>query len=69
MTEGNFAPRFFVEHMLKDIRLILDAGKRLGVPLPGVEAAEELFREAVDKGFGKEDYSAVIKVLQGSGER
>ncbi|MGA9407913.1 MAG: NAD(P)-dependent oxidoreductase [Bacteroidota bacterium] len=64
MLERNFSPRFFVEHMLKDINLILDSGKRLSVPLPGVEVARTLFSEAAAAGFAHEDYSAVVKVLE-----
>ncbi|MGA7162283.1 MAG: NAD(P)-dependent oxidoreductase [Bacteroidota bacterium] len=64
MLERNFSPRFFVEHMLKDINLILDSGKRLDVPLPGVEVARTLFSEAAAAGFAHEDYCAVVKVLE-----
>lgn len=64
MIDRNFAPRFFLEHMLKDIRLLLDAGKELGVPLPTGEVAEHLFSEAIRRGYGKEDYSAVVKVVE-----
>lgn len=64
MLDRNFAPRFFVEHMLKDLDLMLQAGKELGVALPLTEVAQRLFSEAAEAGFSKEDYSAVIKVLQ-----
>jgi 3-hydroxyisobutyrate dehydrogenase-like beta-hydroxyacid dehydrogenase len=63
IIEGNFSPRFILEHMLKDIHLILDAGKELGAPLPTIEVSQELFAQASQMGLGKEDYSAVIKVL------
>ena len=64
ILERNFVPRFFVEHMLKDINLMLQAGKDIDVPLPSTEAAQKLFAEAAQAGFLKEDYSAVIKVLE-----
>jgi 3-hydroxyisobutyrate dehydrogenase-like beta-hydroxyacid dehydrogenase len=64
MLDRNFAPRFFVEHMLKDLNLILQAGKELDVALPLTEVAQKLFSEAAEAGFSKEDYSAVIKVLE-----
>ena len=60
----NFSPRFFVEHMLKDIRLILKSGEELNVPLPTIEVAQTLFSEAMNAGFGREDYSAVVKVVE-----
>lgn len=64
----NFAPRFFVEHMLKDINLLIDAGNEMGLTLPVAETARRLYGEAVASGFAREDYSAVVKVLErGSG--
>jgi 3-hydroxyisobutyrate dehydrogenase len=64
ILDRNFAPRFFVEHMLKDINLILESGKKLDTPLPAIEAAQKLFSEAAAAGFAHEDYSAVVKVLE-----
>ena len=55
---------FYVAHMLKDIDLMLEAGRALGVPLPGVTAIRELFVAAEAMGSGLEDYSAVVKVLE-----
>ncbi|HEY5616086.1 MAG TPA: NAD(P)-dependent oxidoreductase [Bacteroidota bacterium] len=66
IIDRNFNPRFFLEHMLKDINLMLDAAQEAGAPLPAIEAAQELFAQASHMGFGKEDYSAVVKVLESS---
>lgn len=60
----NFAPRFFLDYMLKDINLMLDAAGELGSPMPALEVTQELFVQAQLAGFGKEDYSAVIKTLR-----
>jgi 3-hydroxyisobutyrate dehydrogenase-like beta-hydroxyacid dehydrogenase len=71
-TKGNairrrdFVPRFMVAHMLKDVKLVLEAAQAAGVPLPVVEAIRELYSDAAKLGVGKEDYSAVIKVLERS---
>ncbi|HEX9615543.1 MAG TPA: NAD(P)-dependent oxidoreductase [Bacteroidota bacterium] len=64
ILDGNFAARFFAEHMLKDIDLMIEAAETKGVPAPVAETARKLFAEAVKQGHGKEDYSAVIKVLE-----
>jgi 3-hydroxyisobutyrate dehydrogenase-like beta-hydroxyacid dehydrogenase len=64
ILERNFAPRFFVEHMLKDVNLILEAGGTMNAPLPTIRAAQALFSAAAKAGFGREDYSAVVKVLE-----
>ncbi len=55
---------FFVTHMLKDLDLMLEAGRQLHAPLPGVAAIRELFVAAQAQGYDREDYSAVIKVLE-----
>jgi 3-hydroxyisobutyrate dehydrogenase len=67
IVQNNFAPRFFLEHMLKDVNLMLDAAREVHAPLPAIEIAQQLFVEAERAGFGREDYSAVVKALQARG--
>lgn len=62
----DFVPRFMVAHMHKDVKLVLEAAHAASVPLPVVEAVKELYANAVNLGLEKEDYSAVIKVLERS---
>jgi 3-hydroxyisobutyrate dehydrogenase-like beta-hydroxyacid dehydrogenase len=64
IIERNFTPRFFVEHLMKDINLVLDVAKAFGVSMPVSETAQELFIQAIEAGLAKEDYSAIIKVLE-----
>jgi 3-hydroxyisobutyrate dehydrogenase-like beta-hydroxyacid dehydrogenase len=66
MLRKDFSPRFMVTHMHKDLNLILDAAREAGVPLSPVEAIRQLYSEAKWLGFEKEDYSAIIKVLEHS---
>lgn len=60
----NFEPRFFAEHMLKDVTLLLDAAKPLGCELPALEATKDLYERALRAGLGREDYSAIVKILE-----
>jgi 3-hydroxyisobutyrate dehydrogenase-like beta-hydroxyacid dehydrogenase len=64
IIDRNFTPRFFVEHLLKDINLVLDLAHSLNVPFPVGMEAKEYFTKAIQQGLAKEDYSAVIKVLE-----
>jgi len=64
ILEGNFSPRFFTEHMLKDVTLMIEAAAVKGVKLPTIEVAHRLLTKAVEDGLGKEDYSSVVKVLK-----
>jgi 3-hydroxyisobutyrate dehydrogenase len=61
----NFAPRFRLAHMLKDLDLIREAAESVGAPLPTVTVIRDLFLDASKKGDQSEDYSAVVKVLEG----
>ncbi len=65
MIEGNFSPRFFLEHMLKDICLLLESAEILQATMPGMVAARELYERAEQRGLGRQDYSAVVKILEG----
>lgn len=63
IIDGNYAPNFYVKHILKDINLILESGQELKIPLPVVSAIREIYISAVSKGYENEDYCAVYKVL------
>ncbi|MEK6566092.1 MAG: NAD(P)-dependent oxidoreductase [Bacteroidota bacterium] len=64
IIERNFKPRFFLEYMLKDVNLLIDAAQSLGVSMPSGEIAQALFSEAMGLGLAKEDYSTVVRVLE-----
>lgn len=64
ISTGNFNKNFSIDLMLKDLNLALDAGEKNGVPLPQTAITREMFSAARARGFGDEDMSAVIKVLE-----
>jgi 3-hydroxyisobutyrate dehydrogenase-like beta-hydroxyacid dehydrogenase len=64
IIDRNFAPRFFVEHLLKDANLVAELARSLNVPLPIGTIAKDVLTRAVEQGLAQEDYSAVIKVLE-----
>lgn len=63
IIENNFAPRFYLEHMLKDVNLMIDAANDAGAPLPAIRVAQRLLANAQQAGYGHEDYSAMTKAL------
>lgn len=65
LLERNFNANFVVRNMLKDLNLATEAGQQCGAPLLHNALSRELFSMAVQQGFGEEDYSAVVKVLEG----
>ena len=40
---GNFAPGFYVKHILKDIRIAVESAEELGLDVPGLRCAHELY--------------------------
>ena len=64
MLEGDFSPTFMAELMLKDARLALDLARNVKVPTPILEEARRTYEEAVSRGWGKEDFSAVTHVIE-----
>jgi len=54
---------FTLDLLHKDIRLALEAGEPLKVPLPSAHAADGTLERAHEAGFGHDDIAAVFKAL------
>jgi len=48
---GNFAPGFYVKHLLKDIKIAIDSAKEMGLDLPGLATAQKLYESVKAKGW------------------
>ena len=59
----DYAPGFFVEHFIKDLGLCLEECKRMGLVLPGVALAEQIYRMAQAQGHGKDGTQVLLQVL------
>ena len=59
-----FQANFSVKWMHKDIGLMLESGKELGVPLFLTGLTRQLFQTAIAEGHGEEDICSTIKVLE-----
>src|SRR5438876_84102 len=64
MLDGEFTPTFMAELMHKDVKLALSLARSTGVPTPLLEETKRSYDEAVDSGWGKEDFSAVTHVVE-----
>jgi 3-hydroxyisobutyrate dehydrogenase/2-hydroxy-3-oxopropionate reductase len=60
----DFQANFATKWMHKDIGLMLDSGKELGVPLPLTALSQQMFQMAISSGLGDEDFCSTIKVLE-----
>ena len=62
--DGDFSPTFMLELMRKDATLALALARAVKVPAPILEETTRTYDEAVDAGWGKEDFSAVTHVVE-----
>jgi 2-hydroxy-3-oxopropionate reductase len=61
---GTYNPGFKVDLHYKDLGLIMESARALGVPLPATAAVQELFSALRVKGRGGLDHSGVITLLE-----
>ena len=47
----NFAPGFYVKHILKDIRIAVESAKEMGLDVPGIRCAQELYDRVAALGW------------------
>lgn len=64
MLDGDFSPQFAAELMLKDALLALALARDAKVPAPMLEECARTYEEAVRRGWGREDFSAVTHVIE-----
>jgi putative dehydrogenase len=65
ILEGDYRPLSAVNIFVKDLGIVLDASRRLTLPLPLAAAAHQMYLQAAAAGLGGEDDSAVIKIFPG----
>jgi len=63
IIENNFDPGFFVEHFIKDMGIALDEAKRLGLSLPGLALAHQLYLAVQSQGMGRDGTHALEVAL------
>ena len=61
---GTYKPGFKIDLHFKDLGLIMESGRALGVPLPCTAIVQELFNALRVKGKGGLDHSGVITLLE-----
>ncbi|MBI5656426.1 MAG: NAD(P)-dependent oxidoreductase [Geobacter sp.] len=64
MARGDFTRNLALKYVHEQLELVMEKAKKLGLTLPGAEAACKIYEQADKDGRGEEDYSAIIKVLR-----
>ncbi len=63
-VSGQYNPGFKIDLHYKDLGLIMESARALGVPLPATAVVQELFSALRVRGRGGLDHSAVITLLE-----
>ncbi len=63
MLDGKFDPGFRTRLYHKDMGIVMDTGRALGMPLLGAGLAAQLYQVAMARGFGEMDYSVLARVI------
>ncbi len=63
IIDNNFDPGFFVEHFIKDMGIALDESRRMGLSMPGLALAQQLYLAVRGQGFGRNGTHALLLAL------
>jgi len=64
MIRDEFEPTFTLKNLQKDLGIITEAAKDFGAVLPMAERANEIYKDAVDAGFGEIDYTGILEYIK-----
>ena len=64
MIEDDFEATFTLENLKKDIETILSTANSLGLKLPMIEKAGEIYKNAEIEGFGQLDYTGILAYIK-----
>lgn len=60
---GNFEPGFYVDHFVKDMGIALTEAQRMGIALPGLALARQLYVALQAQGHGQAGTQALVLAL------
>lgn len=63
MVQGDFAPGFYVEHFIKDMKIALEEAAAMNLALPGLALAHQLYQAVSAQGHSKDGTQALILAL------
>ena len=64
MIEGKYDTTFTLANLKKDITTMTNTAKSLGIELPMISKAEEVYDNAIKAGFAKTDYTGIIEYIK-----
>ena len=64
MVKRDFEPRFYAEYFLKDLSIAMEESARMGLALPGLALARQLYEAVKAQGHGKKGIQALLLALE-----
>jgi 3-hydroxyisobutyrate dehydrogenase len=64
ILKRDFEPGFFVEHFIKDMGIALEESKKMGIVMPGLALANQLYLSVKAHGFGRKGTQALMLALE-----
>jgi 3-hydroxyisobutyrate dehydrogenase len=64
IIRGDDAPGFMVDHFVKDLGIALGECEQMGIKLPGLELANQLYRQLQAIGHGESGTQALIHAIR-----
>ncbi|MFM0038274.1 NAD(P)-dependent oxidoreductase [Paraburkholderia strydomiana] len=64
IAKGDFAPGFFIEHFIKDMRIAHEEAAHMGRELPGLELVRSLYQKLAEQGFTRNGTQALFKLYE-----
>ncbi len=60
----DYTTAFSIENMYKDVNICMSLAKESGLEMPGEAAAKSVYDLAMERGYGKEDFCATVKIVR-----
>ncbi|HEY2604757.1 NAD(P)-dependent oxidoreductase [Paraburkholderia sp. RL18-103-BIB-C] len=64
IAKGDFAPGFFIEHFIKDMRIAHEEAAHMGRELPGLDLVRSLYQKLAEQGFTRNGTQALFKLYE-----
>lgn len=64
IANEDYTTAFSIENMAKDVNICVALAKECNVNMPGEENVKRVYDKALEKGYGKEDFCATVKVVK-----
>ncbi|WP_301419750.1 NAD(P)-dependent oxidoreductase [Mammaliicoccus lentus] len=64
MVKEDYAPGFYVKHFIKDMKLAIEESEKMGLYMPGLLKAKEVYDVLSEAGYDDNGTQAVIQLLK-----